>query len=60
MTLQKENSSSEWLLFLIQTCRDFGITKCDIREYADRLTDPLHHDHVRADIQGWIDTYHLS
>ncbi len=59
--LEKETLTlSDFLLFLIQTCRDFGITQCDIHEYASRLQDSDEHPKIRLEIEHWVQNYKLS
>jgi len=59
--LQKESTSlPDFLLFLIQTCRDFGITRCNIGEYAVRLQDTKEHVKIRLEIECWVQNYKLS
>lgn len=50
----------EILLFLIQTCRDFGITRCDIREYIQILEHNQGQSQARQDIESWIEAYKSS
>jgi recombinational DNA repair protein (RecF pathway) len=50
----------DFLLFLIQTCRDFGITQCNIGEYAVRLQDASEHPKIRLEIEAWVNSYKLS
>lgn len=50
----------DFLLFLIQTCRDFGITQCNISEYALRLQDAKEYWKIRHEIENWIQHYRLS
>ena len=59
--LEKETLTlHDFLLFLIQTCRDFGITQCDIRDYAMRLQDTSEHSKIRLEIENWVQHYKLS
>ncbi len=59
--LEKETLTlHDFLLFLIQTCRDFGITQCNIGEYAVRLQDNNEHAKIRLEIENWVQTYKLS
>ncbi len=59
--LEKETLTlHDFLLFLIQTCRDFGITQCDIREYAVRLQDLNEHSKIRLEIENWVNSYKIS
>jgi len=59
--LEKETLTlHDFLLFLIQTCRDFGITQCNIWEYAVRLQDHNEHAKIRLEIETWVNSYKLS
>lgn len=50
----------DFLLFLIQTCRDFGITQCNISEYAERLQNSTEHPKIRLEIENWVQAYKVS
>lgn len=41
----------DFFLFLIQTCRDFGITQCNLSEYATRLQDSNEYPKIRQEIE---------
>jgi recombinational DNA repair protein (RecF pathway) len=59
--LEKETLTlHDFLLFLLQTCRDFGITQCNIGEYAVRLQDTNEHPKIRLEIETWVQNYKLS
>jgi len=59
--LEKETLTlHDFLLFLLQTCRDFGITQCDIREYVAKLQDTNEHAQIRLEIENWIQAYKIS
>ncbi|MFA6079954.1 MAG: hypothetical protein WC753_00535 [Candidatus Gracilibacteria bacterium] len=59
--LQKDTATlSDFFIFLLQTCRDFGITRCDITEYALRLQDRGEHKKIREDIERWVHAYQVS
>ena len=48
------------LLFLIQTCRDFGIVQCDMDHYATLLENHEGQKQARNDIESWINAYKAS
>jgi recombinational DNA repair protein (RecF pathway) len=50
----------DFLYFLLHTCRDFGITNCDIVSYIDLLGTKDGQLKVRCDIEGWISAYKVS
>lgn len=60
MLYNKQHEHNDWLLFLVQTCCDFGITSCNIEEYVADIQDPTNHMRIRADIESWIQAYRAS
>ncbi len=48
------------LLFLIQMCRDFGITQSWVEDYYDVLQSEEGYKKTRSDIEGWIFAYQKS
>ena len=58
---QKDTATlGDFFIFLLQTCRDFGITQCNITEYALRIQDKAEHKKIREDIEGWVHAYQVS
>lgn len=51
ITINHATCHHDILLFLIQTCRDFGITKCDIHNYVSLLQDEKGQKQARSDIE---------
>ncbi len=60
ITINHATCNHDILLFLIQTCRDFGIAQCDISQYAVLLQDEDGQKQARSDIEGWISAYRAS
>lgn len=50
----------DFFLFLIQTCRDFGITQCNLSEYATRLQNIDEYPKIRQEIEGWVQNFQIS
>ena len=60
ITINHTTCHHDILLFLIQTCRDFGITQCDVHQYALLLEHEDGQKQARTDIESWIRAYHAS
>lgn len=51
ITINHATCHHDILLFLIQTCRDFGIVQCDMNHYATLLQDKEGQKQARTDIE---------
>lgn len=51
ITINHATCHHDILLFLIQTCRDFGIAQCDVSHYAILLQDESGQRQARSDIE---------
>lgn len=60
ITINHDTCHHDILLFLIQTCRDFGIVQCDINHYAALLQNEDGQKQARSDIEWWISAYRAS
>ena len=60
ITINHATCHHDILLFLIQTCRDFGIAQCDMSYYASLLQNEDGQKQARCDIEGWIQAYRVS
>lgn len=60
ITINHATCHHDILLFLIQTCRDFGIVQCDINHYVTLLQDENGQRQARSDIESWISAYRAS
>jgi len=60
ITINHATCHHDILLFLIQTCRDFGIVQCSMDHYANLLQHEEWQKQARSDIEWWISTYRAS
>lgn len=60
ITVQHETCHHDILLFLIQTCCDFGIVRCNIDDYKHILQSDEGQKQVKYEIEGWIKSYIIS
>jgi len=60
ITVNGTTHEHDILLFLIQTCRDFGIVQCDMNHYATLLQNEDGQKQARSDIEWWISAYRAS
>lgn len=60
ITINHATCHHDILLFLIQTCRDFGIAQCDMNHYASLLQNAEGQKQARIDIESWISAYRAS
>ncbi len=60
ITINGTTHEHDILLFLIQTCRDFGIVQCDMNHYATLLQNEDGQKQARSDIEWWISAYRAS
>ncbi len=60
ITINHTTCHHDILLFLIQTCRDFGIVQCDMNHYANLLQNNEGQKQARSDIEWWISAYKAS
>jgi recombinational DNA repair protein (RecF pathway) len=60
VTINSTTYHHDILLFLIQTCRDFGIVQCDLHHYVDILQHEDGQKQVRSDIEWWVNAYMAS
>lgn len=60
LATNKTTECSDILLFLVQTCKDFGIAQCETEYYASLIQNPEGQLQVRQDIEAWIEAYQAS
>lgn len=60
ITINHATCHHDILLFLVQTCRDFGIAQCSINDYTNLLQHEDGQKQTRQDIEQWISAYRAS